>query len=442
MNIALCHFRVGETDGVSLEMDKWKSCLELLGHEMFYIAGSKGSSQCHTIDEMHYKNAVNDKIVRNAFVKFEDYNNIGEFISEVETIAKRVEQAFISFFNDYKIDVVVPNNIFSLGWNIPVAIGLYNAIVATNTRCVCHHHDFYWERKKYSQPTIGYIDKALKKYFPPKHDLFKHVVINQLAKKELKKRRGLESTVIPNVFDFEHHKWVKDDYNQDFRQTIGIKKDDFLVLQATRIVPRKGIELAIDFVAELNKPENRFRLTKNRFQNKEFKIYLVLAGLNENRDYYEKLKEYAQDRAVDLLNINLIINHSRGIIKGVKKYSLWDAYVHCDLITYPSLLEGWGNQFIEGINARKLMVVFEYPVFESDIKPFKFNYISLGNQSHRNINGLVEIPETKLKQAVKKTIEIRAKKNEMNRLLEDNYRIGIQNLSYASLTNLLKSTFS
>ncbi len=31
MNIALTHFRVGETDGVSLEMDKWKIVLEKWG---------------------------------------------------------------------------------------------------------------------------------------------------------------------------------------------------------------------------------------------------------------------------------------------------------------------------------------------------------------------------------------------------------------------------
>ena len=35
MNIAMTHFRVGETDGVSLEMDKWKTVLERNGHTVF-----------------------------------------------------------------------------------------------------------------------------------------------------------------------------------------------------------------------------------------------------------------------------------------------------------------------------------------------------------------------------------------------------------------------
>jgi hypothetical protein len=49
MKIALCHFRVGETDGVSLEMDKWKKALEQNGHEVFYIAGSSGNCEAEII---------------------------------------------------------------------------------------------------------------------------------------------------------------------------------------------------------------------------------------------------------------------------------------------------------------------------------------------------------------------------------------------------------
>ena len=35
MNIAMIHYRVGETDGVSLEMDKWKKVLEKNGHRVY-----------------------------------------------------------------------------------------------------------------------------------------------------------------------------------------------------------------------------------------------------------------------------------------------------------------------------------------------------------------------------------------------------------------------
>ena len=115
MNIALFYFRVGETDGVSLEMDKWKSCLEALGHRVYYVAGSEGKSQCYRIDDLYYLNAQNDKIVRNAYDQFIDYQSEESFVYEVDTIANRVEKSCISFLKSHDIDVVVPNNIFSLG---------------------------------------------------------------------------------------------------------------------------------------------------------------------------------------------------------------------------------------------------------------------------------------------------------------------------------------
>ena len=44
---------------------------------------------------------------------------------------------------------------------------------------------------------------------------------------------------MPNVFDFDHPPRIdRDDYTADIRQEIGIRDDDILILQPTRIVPR------------------------------------------------------------------------------------------------------------------------------------------------------------------------------------------------------------
>ncbi|MCZ7667463.1 MAG: hypothetical protein M5U34_09740 [Chloroflexi bacterium] len=42
-NIGMLHFKVGSTDGVSLEMDKWKLILEEMGHTVHYAAGDLGA---------------------------------------------------------------------------------------------------------------------------------------------------------------------------------------------------------------------------------------------------------------------------------------------------------------------------------------------------------------------------------------------------------------
>ncbi|HOT87697.1 MAG TPA: glycosyl transferase family 1, partial [Thermotogota bacterium] len=45
MKIGLMHFRSGFTDGVSLEMDKQKTVLEEMGHEVVFVCGELQSGE-------------------------------------------------------------------------------------------------------------------------------------------------------------------------------------------------------------------------------------------------------------------------------------------------------------------------------------------------------------------------------------------------------------
>src|SRR5690606_34838453 len=77
----------------------------------------------------------------------------------------------------------------------------------------------------------------------------------------------------------------------------------------------------------------------------ETNVVYVLAGLPESSPrYLELLKKKAEDLGVEIRFVNERVDHSRHLENQQKIYSLWDAYVIADLITYPSILEGWGNQ--------------------------------------------------------------------------------------------------
>ncbi|MCG2820813.1 MAG: glycosyl transferase family 1, partial [Candidatus Atribacteria bacterium] len=255
MNIALCHYRVGETDGVSLEMDKCKKVLENMGHKVYFVAGSTGTSDGYIIPEMNYRFKEDLKIGRNAYLKLKDYQDEDELIGAIRKQALKIEEGLKKILIENKIDLIIPNNIFSIGRSIPTAMALANVIKELGIRCIGHHHDFHWERDNFSQPTCNFVRKALEEYYPPKDDLISHVVINSIAQKELKARRNLDSIIIPNVFDFNEKLWDVDDYNIDFREKLGIKDNDILMLQATRVTNRKAIELAIDVVGETQKEE-------------------------------------------------------------------------------------------------------------------------------------------------------------------------------------------
>jgi glycosyltransferase involved in cell wall biosynthesis len=58
-------------------------------------------------------------------------------------------------------------------------------------------------------------------------------------------------------------------------------------------------------------------------------------------------------------------------------HTLHDAYLAADLITYPSLYEGYGNALIEAIFYGKPVVVNRYPVYAADIAPLGLRFIEL-----------------------------------------------------------------
>ncbi len=445
MNIALCHYRVGETDGVSLEMDKWKKVLENMGHKVYFIAGSTGTSDGYVIPEMHYRFKEDLKIERNAYLKLEDYQDEDELIRAIRKQAFKIEKALKKILIENKIDLIIPNNILSIGRSIPTAMAFTNVIKELGIRCIGHHHDFYWERKSFSHPTCNFVHKALEEYYPPKDDLISHVVINSIVQKELKARRNLDSVVIPNVFDFDEKLWNVDDYNKDFREKLDIKDNDILMLQATRVTNRKAIELAIDVVGEMQKKENRKILEKAVLYNgQSFKgdsrIILVLAGMVETADdYVERLKIRAKESNVELLFVNNLVEHSRCVKNNDKIYSLWDTYVFADIITYPSIQEGWGNQVLEGLFAKKPMLVFEYDVYKEDIKEKGFKVISLGDKYELDKYGLAKVSEGVVKRAAGECIKLLIDKDYRKKMVEENFRLGSEFLSLESLEKKLKS---
>ena len=445
MNIALCHYRVGETDGVSLEMDKWKKVLENMGHKVYFIAGSTGTSDGYVIPEMHYRFEEDLKIERNAYLKLEDYQDEDELIRAIRKQALKIKKALKKILIKNKIDLIIPNNILSIGRSIPTAMAFTNVIKELGVRCIGHHHDFYWERDNFSHPTCNFVHKALEEYYPPKYDLISHVVINSIVQKELKARRNLDSVVIPNVFDFDEKLWNVDDYNKDFREKLGIKDNDILMLQATRVTNRKAIELAIDVIGEIQKEENRkileeAKLYNGKSFNRNSRIVLVLAGMIETADdYVERLKTRAKESNVELLFVNNLVEHSRCVKNNEKIYSLWDTYVFADIITYPSIQEGWGNQFLEGLFAKKPMLVFEYDVYKEDIKEKGFKVISLGDKYGLDKYGLAKVSEGVIKRAAGECIKLLIDKDYRKKMVEENFRLGSEFLSLESLEKKLKS---
>jgi len=444
-NIAFCHFRVGMTDGVSLEIDKWKKTLEEMGHKVFLIAGEASGIDSFIIPELYLGCPLIRIIYKNAFYSFKDFNSEDEFLDEIHKIVEFIESRINYYFKKNEIDILVVENIWALPLNIPASIALYKVVKLCKIKTIAHHHDFFWERHYYNKPTLSSVQHLLSRYFPPDNRLIHHIVINSIAKNELKKRRRIQSRVIPNIFDFDNCNWKIDDYNSDFRDKIGIQPNDIVILQATRIIPRKGIGLAIDLVKELSKPKNVALIEKRGFYkkrkiNQESKIILVFPNLIENVEYFKLLREKIKRTGIQALFISDIVDRNRKMLDHSKFYSFWDTYLLADLVTYPSFYEGWGNQFLEAVNAKLPIVIYEYKVFTEDIKEKGFKVISLGNKiSGKDKRGLYYIDSSITKKAAKKVMKFLTDSTYRKVVTELNYKLGVEFYSMHSLKKYLES---
>lgn len=140
-------------------------------------------------------------------------------------------------------------------------------------------------------------------------------------------------------------------------------EEGYLIVQPTRVVPRKGIELAIDLVGRLGDPHAVLLITSP-------------AG-DEGLDYLISLERRAERAKV---NLRYAADRFAPDLEGRPlgpAHSLTDAYLAADLISYPSLYEGFGNALLEAVYYGKPVVVNRYPVYDADIRPLGFRFVEI-----------------------------------------------------------------
>ncbi|MGC9397872.1 MAG: glycosyltransferase [Anaerolineae bacterium] len=341
--------RFAGTDGVSLETEKWATILEDMGHRCCYFAGEcdRPVEQCYVVPEAHFSHpriqALNADL-------FNDYVRQPETSQAVDAIKAEIKEHLYRFLAGFSPDLLIVENAFAIPMNVPLGLALMEVIAETHLPAIGHHHDFAWERQRFS---VSAAQDYLQAAFPPTLPSVRHVTINSAGERQLALRHGVSSTLIPNVMDFETSPPAPDGYADDLRAELGISPDAYLILQPTRIVPRKRIERAIELVRRLELPAV---------------LLISHTGGDEGAEYEGYLRDYAAFMGATVIFAGERINHKRGRTpEGKKIYSLADVYQQADLVTYPSAIEGFGNAFLEAIYYRRPIVVQRYAVFQTDI---------------------------------------------------------------------------
>jgi glycosyltransferase involved in cell wall biosynthesis len=208
---AILSFRLGGTDGVSVEAEKWSAALQQLGFEVRRVAG-----------EISGTGRPGDVVV--------PWLAIDAFEAPA---ADDLAQALAGS------GLVVVENLCSLPLNeraAQTAANLLATFVETGGRVLFHHHDLPWQR-----PATSHL-----RGFPPALDAL-HVTINDLSRVELA-ARGIEAVVIRNCFDLDARPGDRDSTRRQF----GFRSEELVVLHPARAIPRKNVPVALRFAEDLD----------------------------------------------------------------------------------------------------------------------------------------------------------------------------------------------
>ncbi len=370
MRVGIIIGRIGGVDGVALETEKWIEVMKRMGHEVFILSGQYEErpmdSTCETlVPEMSFFSPESFWSQKKAF--FHPETNPSELIEHIDLYSKVIYKKILDWLKKEKIGLVISENASCLPSHLEMGLAIKNAVKKSGIPTITHDHDFAWERgDRYRSPHQA-INEYVESHFPMRlHNV--HAVINTHAQNTLMERFGRESVNVPNVMNFDLPFGLPNEYNKGVNRVLGYRDDDILLFQITRVVRRKGIETAIDFIHKLEDQKIKLVITGN------------YADDEGNRYYNDLVQQIHELKLGDRVRFAYHCFHNKGTSgpDGECGYSLSDAYARARACTYFSTYEGFGNAFVEAVLAKRPIFVNNYkPVYWPDIGSKGFKAVML-----------------------------------------------------------------
>lgn len=465
LNIGILHSLIGKNDGVSIVIDQTVNAMindmdVRLGNIFFLAAHTSPRFNATTNEIFWHKNAIHKLILEN--YTGEPPEELDELIHSNAMYAKGIIEDFI---RDNNIDLLIAHNT-THPYNFITAVGLGYYIEELRSRGIIWPkllvwwHDSYFERDRFQSP--NHVIKKYLKYLPGTYvDGFAFINHSQISLC----RQYLEEQNAPNIdrflreravfvpntsdiyWDWKNKKWdgdevvfpEQDNYNESLFHDLGLMEeledrnismeDTVILLQHTRIVPRKKIELAIDFA---------FRLEK-KFAGEGMRKAVVLLVSGHSGDeqteykrslihhHVEQKKKNPDANVILLFGENIILSH-RDIIVDKKYYKFNEipmvVAASGGVGTYFSEVEGFGNNLLEMVSSALPAVINKYEVYKSEIEPLGFRFPSIEN---------LELTD----QVVDETFELLTDCKNRNEMVQHNLKVLDERLGHRILAGKL-----
>jgi len=435
------HFRVcfvsgklGDVDGVSLEVDKWISVLQQQGHEVFTIAGKYTSplealpaERQMLVEKIRFDSEEQDRYETLAFPHLTrrpphlNSSALNEMLDGLESEGKEVATVLHEHVVDRDIDVIIAENTNAMPMTLIGGMGMYRLATEKRMATIFHHHDFWWERSRFSH---NHIESLLNRIMPPVDLGLEHAVISSYAAHILRSLKRVQPHIIPNCEDFDHPVNL-DSYNGQFRSDLGFASDDILFVQPTRIVPRKRIEDSVELVGRFMK----------RFPDLADRVHYIVSlyqGDEPDADYIGEIRRRAEETGVRLHLISDRVASVRGDRDGKHLYTNRDVLANADFVTYLPIWEGFGNALLEAVAAKVPVVTTTYLVYKTDIMNTGIRNVEI--RDAYDDDGRLVIPE----RALDEIHHLISHREERQELVTNNFDAASRRFGYATLSEKLR----
>jgi glycosyltransferase involved in cell wall biosynthesis len=415
LNYVIIHSLIGKNDGVSIVIDQSVNAMVKnlnipLGNIFFLAAHTSPRFNAQTNDIFWHKSEIH-KMIISRFSDPADDESLDTMIHENAMAARDI---IADFVQRNSIDIIIAHNTSHVyNFITAVALGYYFESLRKQNliwpKMLVWWHDSYFEREQFSN--AGPVIRKYLKYLPGTYVdgiIFINSMQPVLAKKLFNNYNAHRTddyfrertAIIPNTHDplweWEKQNWntdcliypSQDNYNHSFFKDLGVlsaveaagykMSDTLIMLQHTRIVPRKKIEFALDLAFELNKKYTQAEIRKC--------IVLLISGHSGDEQmlykeflvsYYNmKKKEFGGPPVFMIFGEQIILSH-RDIIVDKKYYNFAEVPSIVASVggigTYFSEVEGFGNNLLEMLAAGLPVMINRYGVYKTDLEPLGFN---------------------------------------------------------------------
>ena len=344
--VALLHYSCPPVVGGVEEVVRQQASLFLRHyHPVKVIAGAgEGFAEGCAVEINPKLGSRNERILRAQTTGAENPEALGRIAGEIYDYLAPLARAF---------PVLIAHNVLTMHYNLPLTMALHRIADEGKVRVVSWNHDspFFYEHvaSQLTHPVWGLLRR-----FNPN---VRYVAISEARRRQFQELYGAGSRldVVPNGIDPIRF-FRLDPTTVRVIQEEQLFEADFLLVQPSRLHPRKNIEMSIRVVRAL--------------QDRGLKARLLLTGAYDPHEektvaYYRRLRALARELGVDRdILIMAEYRFRSGERLGADRITIRDLYLLADVLFMPSTQEGFGIPLLEA-------GMIKLPIVCSDIPPFR-----------------------------------------------------------------------